>query len=100
MEGAFTVGWGQGGVTSLDTSLPAGTSPTRGHFVLKVESDGAQGSNSHLFTRCLPANIDKNAMHARISVLGWCFSFKSGLFHEESESFTPFHSQIRDSSVF
>lgn len=69
MERAFTVGWGQGNVTSLDTSVPAGTSPWRGHFVLKVENDGAQGSNSQLFTRCLPANIDKNsrdkrAMHA------------------------------------
>lgn len=61
MERAFTVGWGQGSVTSLDTSVPAGTSPWRGHFVLKVENDGAQGSNSQLFTRCLPANIDKNS---------------------------------------
>lgn len=64
MERAFTVGWGQGNVTSLDTSVPAGTSPLRGHFVLKVENDGAQGSNAQLFTRCLPANIDKKAMHA------------------------------------
>lgn len=48
-------------MTSLDTSKPAGTYPLRGHFVLKVERHGAQGSNSQLFTRCLPTNIDKNS---------------------------------------
>lgn len=48
-------------MTSLDTSMPAGKSPLRGHLVLKVERDGPQGSNSQLFTRCLPTNIDKNS---------------------------------------
>lgn len=27
------------GMTSLDTSVPAGTSPLRGHFVLNVERE-------------------------------------------------------------
>lgn len=28
---------------------------------LKVERDGARGSNGWLFTRCLPTHIDKNS---------------------------------------
>lgn len=67
--GAFTGGWGQSSGTCLDTSVPAGTSPSRGHFVLKVESDGAQGSNSHLLTRRLPGNTARNATLAHISAL-------------------------------
>lgn len=41
--------------------MPAGTSPVRGHFVLKVERDGARGSNGQLFTSFLLTNIDKNS---------------------------------------
>lgn len=57
--GGWVVGWG-GCITSLDISMPARTSPLRGHLVLKVERDGARGSNSQLFTRCLSTTIDKN----------------------------------------
>lgn len=56
-----TRGGGYGCVTSLDTPMPAGTSPLRVHFVLKVARDGAWGSNGELFTRCLPANMAKNS---------------------------------------
>ena len=68
----FFGGQGGGGCgTSLDTSIPARTSPLRGHLVLKVERDGARGSNGQLFTRCLPTNIDKKFTdgNARGSVL-------------------------------
>lgn len=85
-RGPSLLAGGQGSLTSLDTSVPARTSPTRGHFVLKVESDGAPGSNGYLFTRCLPANTDKNTMPTCIPVLGWRFSLKYRLFHEERES--------------
>lgn len=54
----------RGGKASLNTPMPAGTSPLRGHLVLKVERDGTQGSNGQLFTRCLPTNTDKWDMKA------------------------------------
>lgn len=46
--------------TSLGISMPARTSPLRGHLLLKVERDGPCGSDGQLFTRWVPTNIDKN----------------------------------------
>lgn len=70
MERASTVEREGGGLRQCDKSGHLHASrdiPIKGPLCSKSGERGAQGSNSQLFTRCLPTNIDKNSSDKKAS---------------------------------